>query len=113
MAFPFVSARYPHPSSTVSTIGFGRLLMALFYYQFPFQELHHTNSEGAFAQRFKKLCESKFAQRGKQALHLFQRVVVHKTDAQQAALGFDAETFRQVQCVEVAVPSEDAALAEK
>src|SRR5260370_16863288 len=28
MAFPLVSARYPHPSSTVSTIGFGRFAIA-------------------------------------------------------------------------------------
>src|SRR6266513_1312644 len=28
IAFPFVSARYPHPSSTVSTIGFGRFAIA-------------------------------------------------------------------------------------
>src|SRR6266571_1220828 len=28
MAFPFVSARYPHPSSTVNTIGFGRFVIA-------------------------------------------------------------------------------------
>ena len=27
IALPFVSARNPHPSSTVNTIGFGRLLM--------------------------------------------------------------------------------------
>jgi hypothetical protein len=27
IAFPVVSARYPHPSSTVNTIGFGRLLI--------------------------------------------------------------------------------------
>src|SRR6267143_172012 len=28
IAFPFVSARYPHPSSTVNTIGFGRFVIA-------------------------------------------------------------------------------------
>src|SRR5438093_3037613 len=28
MAFPLVSARYPHPSSTVNTIGFGRFAIA-------------------------------------------------------------------------------------
>src|SRR5262249_46153711 len=27
IALPFVSARYPHPSSTVNTIGFGRLVI--------------------------------------------------------------------------------------
>src|SRR5207253_9048759 len=28
IAFPSVSARYPHPSSTVNTIGFGRFVIA-------------------------------------------------------------------------------------
>src|SRR5579859_103577 len=35
------------------------------------------------------------------------------SDSEKAADGFDAEAFRQVQCVVVAVPSEDAALAEE
>src|SRR5207247_4845428 len=39
MAFPLVSARYPHPSNTVNTIGFGRLVMVLVRCKFVFSGL--------------------------------------------------------------------------
>ena len=38
---------------------------------------------------------------------------MHQADAQEAAFVLDAEPFRQIQRVVVAVPGEDAALAEK
>src|SRR6185437_15181213 len=38
---------------------------------------------------------------------------MNESDSQEAADGFDAEAFRQVQCVIVAVPGEDAALTQE
>src|ERR1051326_77510 len=92
MALPFVSARWPHPSRTVSTIGFGRLVI------FP---------------RRNSLRQRKSVQGRKQALHFFGSVVMHEADAEDAAGFFDAQTFGQVQRVEVSVPGEDSAFTKK
>ena len=54
-----------------------------------------------------------FLQCRKQAIHFFGGVVVDQADAQEAAFLFDAETFGEIERVVVAVPGEDAAVAEK
>src|SRR5689334_11008909 len=91
MAFPFVSARKPQPSSTVRTIGLGRLLMV-------------------FARR---LSRGHLLQRREEAIHFLLGVVMDQAHAKEAAAGFDAEAFGQIQRVVVAVPRENAAFAEE
>ena len=51
-------------------------------------------------------------QRSQQTVHLFHRVVVDEPDAQEASGLFHVEVFGQVERVVVAVPGEEAALAE-
>src|SRR6266536_5014295 len=45
-------------------------------------------------------------------LHFLFRVVVHKTDAEEAAVLLDAEALGEIESVVVSVPGEDAALAQ-
>src|ERR1017187_6438348 len=56
---------------------------------------------------------SEFAQGAEQAAHLFQRVVMHQADAQHSAILFYLKALRQIECVVVAVPCEDALPGEK
>src|SRR6202451_995556 len=55
----------------------------------------------------------KFAQPGEQARHFVFGVVMHQADTQEPASGLHAETFREIQGIEVTVPGEDSAFAEK
>src|SRR5882762_11447559 len=59
-----------------------------------------------------KLSRSEFAEGGEEAVDFFGGVVVHQSDAEHAALRFDAEAFAEIKRVIVAVPGEDAALAQ-
>jgi len=52
-----------------------------------------------------------FPQRVEQAVHFFDRVVVHQADAEKAAGFFHVEMLGEVEGIVISVPGEDAALA--
>src|SRR5260370_12059525 len=54
-----------------------------------------------------------FLQRAEKAVHLFGGVVMHQPDTQQAAVLFNAQPLGEIERVVVAVPCEDAAVAEE
>src|SRR5258708_29801183 len=60
-----------------------------------------------------KLSRGEFAEGGEEAVDFFGGVVVDQADPQHAALRFDAEAFAEIEGVVVAVPGENAALAEE
>lgn len=52
-------------------------------------------------------------QGGEQAVYFVCGVVVHEADAQDAAVLLDAKALGKIQGVEIAIPDEDAAVAEE
>ena len=54
-----------------------------------------------------------FAKGAEEAIHLFQRVVMYQANAQHSAFLFHLKALRQIECVVVPVPGEDATLGEK
>ena len=59
------------------------------------------------------LSRCELAQRCQESFHFFSGVVVHQPNAQDAAFLLDAEPLGQIQGIEVSVPSENSAVAEK
>src|SRR5215475_8205117 len=55
----------------------------------------------------------KLGERSQQAVHLGSRVVVDKAHPEYSAQGFDPHSFGEVERVEIPVPGEDAAIAQK
>src|SRR5215469_29958 len=92
-------------------IGFGRFAMTLRL--IPFQRVYCERSGGAIANSECNSCHREFAESGEETLDLLYGVVVYKTDAQQPALRFDTQPFAKIQRVVVAVPGENAPLAEE
>jgi hypothetical protein len=58
------------------------------------------------------LCACYFSQGYQEAVYFFWRVVVDQADAEEAARFFYAEMFGEVEGVVVAIPGEEAAVAE-
>src|SRR5215472_19261062 len=56
---------------------------------------------------------NKFPDSGKQAVDFFGGVVVDQADAKDATFRLDAEALGKIHGVEIAVPGEDAAVAEE
>jgi hypothetical protein len=59
------------------------------------------------------LASSEFAEGGEQAVDFSGGVVMDEADAEDAAVLFDAETFGEIEGIKIAVPGEDAAMAEE
>ena len=59
------------------------------------------------------LSSSEFTQRCEQAVYFVRSVVVNEADAQNTAALLDAEAFGEIQRVEIPIPGENTALAEK
>src|SRR6185369_9896387 len=111
MALPLVSARQPQPSSTVSTIGFG--LLVIFRQDTWSDPFSPRREAGTIFNEIVVLLACKFAERGQEAVDFIRGVVVDQADAEEAAFVLDAEALGEIQGVVVAVPGEDAAIAQK